>query len=165
MISFQGKIPVLGKHAHAFKGAQLIGDIITGANVGIWYNVTIRADMDRVTIGDGSNIQDNTVIHTDTNQPTNIGQNVTIGHSAIIHAATIHDNALIGMGAIILNKAVVESYAMVGAGSVVPPGKIVKSGTLWLGNPATYVRDLKPEEKTHIEENAKAYQTLLKQSM
>ncbi len=163
--SYQGKTPTLPASSAAFDGSRLIGDITVGENVGIWYNTTLRADMAKIVIGAGTNIQDNAVIHTDTDQPTIIGKNVTIGHSAIIHAATIEDEALIGMGSIILNQAVIEKHALIGAGSVVPPGKRVKSGTLWLGNPAKEIRKLKPDEITHIKENAASYKRLLKAHM
>lgn len=137
-------------------GADIIGNVRMEKDVNLWFNATIRGDMAGITIGEGTNIQDNVVVHTNTNSPTKIGKLVTVGHSAIIHAATIGDYSLIGMGSIILDKAIVEDYAMVAAGTVVPPGKIVPSRHLAMGNPMRIVRELKEEEiKANIENSEK----------
>ena len=138
-------------------GADIIGNVRMEKDVNLWFNATIRGDMAGITIGEGTNIQDNVVVHTNTNSPTKIGKLVTIGHSAIIHAATIGDYSLIGMGSIILDKAIVEDYAMVAAGTVVPPGKRVPSRHLVMGNPMRIVRELSEEEINANIENSKKY--------
>lgn len=138
-------------------GADIIGNVRMKKDVNLWFNATIRGDMAGITIGEGTNIQDNVVVHTNTNSPTKIGKLVTIGHSAIIHAATIGDYSLIGMGSIILDKAIVEDYAMVAAGTVVPPGKRVPSRHLVMGNPMRIVRELSEEEINANIENSKKY--------
>ena len=105
--------------------------------------MTLRGDANYITIGKGSNIQDNSVVHIDSGTlPTIIGEYVTVGHGAIVHACTLQDNSFVGMGAIVLDGAVVESGAMVAAGALVPPGKTVPSGQLWAGSPAKLMREL-----------------------
>ncbi|MFP4287328.1 MAG: gamma carbonic anhydrase family protein [Candidatus Izemoplasmataceae bacterium] len=162
MISYLNKKPNVKASSKIFEGAKVIGDVTIGEYVGVWYNSVLRGDMAPITIGDYTNIQDGTIIHTDQSSPTVIGSHVTIGHQAIIHAATVHDHALIGMGAIILDKAVIGAYALVGAGTVVPPGKTVPEKTLVMGNPMKIIRTLKDEEISAIKANKDHYVKLLK---
>ncbi len=138
--------PNIDPQAILLPSAVVVGDVTLEAKANIWFNATVRGDMASIFIGEGTNIQDNAVVHTDTNLPTHIGKYVTVGHSAIIHAATVGDYALIGMGSIILNKAVIGEKAMVAAGTLVPPGKIVPPRTLVMGNPMRIVRELSDEE-------------------
>lgn len=138
-------------------GADVIGEVVLEEKVNLWFNATVRGDMAKVLIKEGTNIQDNAVVHTNTDAPTTIGKMVTVGHSAIIHAATVGDYALIGMGSIILDKAVVSDYAMVAAGTVVPPGKVVPPRTLVMGNPMRIVRELSDEEVEANIENSRKY--------
>ena len=143
-------------------GGTIVGECKLEKDCNVWFNSTIRGDMAKIHIKEGSNIQDNVVVHTDTNQPTTIGKHVTVGHSAIIHACTVEDYALIGMGSVILNKAEVGEYAMVAAGCVVPPGKKVPPRTLVMGNPMRIVRELSEEEIQANLDNAKHYVSLSK---
>jgi len=160
-ISYQGKKPTLKKGAHIFEGAQVIGEVRLGEDVGVWFNATLRGDMDKIEVGDRTNIQDNAVLHTDANQPTILGSDVTVGHSAIIHAATIKKGALIGMGSIVLNGAEIGEDALVAAGTLVAPGKIVPRKTLVMGNPMKIVRELKDEEIEQTKKNKDHYVDLL----
>lgn len=144
-------------------GGDVIGNVLINKDVNIWFNATIRGDMAGITIEEGTNIQDNVVVHTNTNQPTYIGKYVTVGHSAIIHACTVNDFALIGMGSIILDKAVIGEKAMVAAGTVVPPGKVVPPKTLALGNPMRIIRDLTEEEIEANINNSRNYIKLSKE--
>ena len=125
------------------------------------FNVTIRGDINYITIGDNSNIQDGSVVHIGYKEPVIVGKNVTIGHNVILHGCTVQDNCLIGMGAILLNGSVVEENAIVAAGSIVPQGKVVKSGTLFMGSPAKYIRDLTEDDLKHIKNNAEEYVNLI----
>ncbi len=152
--------PKISEKAFIMPQAIVVGDATIGSLASIWFNATVRGDMAPITIGEGTNIQDNAVVHTDTALPTNIGKYVTVGHSAIIHAATVGDYALIGMGSIILNKATVGEYAMVAAGTVIPPGKTVPPRTLVMGNPMRIVRELTEEEIASNKKNALTYITL-----
>lgn len=142
--------PKISKEAKIMPSAQIVGDITIEKNASVWFNATLRGDMASIYVGEGSNIQDNAVVHTDTNMPTKIGKFVTVGHLAIIHAATVKDYALIGMGAIILNNAEIGEYAMVAAGTLVPPGKVVPPKTLVMGSPMKIIRELTEDE---IKEN------------
>ena len=143
--------------------AVVVGDVLVDDFVNIWFNATVRGDMASIEIKEGTNIQDNVVIHTDTFLPTKIGKYVTVGHSAIIHAATVKDYALIGMGSVILDKAIIGEYALVAAGTVVPPGKIVPPKSLALGNPMKIVRTLTEVEIKNNIKNAEHYITLAKE--
>ena len=138
-------------------GGKILGDSQLEKDCNVWFHATIRGDMAPIHIGEGTNIQDNAVIHTDTHLPTAIGKYVTIGHSAIVHACKVGDYALIGMGSIILNKAEIGDYAMVGAGCLVPPGKKVPPKTLVVGNPMRIVRELTDDEIQANIDNAKHY--------
>jgi carbonic anhydrase/acetyltransferase-like protein (isoleucine patch superfamily) len=117
-----------------------------GKDSSVFYNTVIRGDTDTITIGERTNIQDNSTIHINEGDPVTIGSDVTVGHNAIVHGCTIHDRVLIGMGAIILDRAVIEPDCYVAAGSLVAPGKTFPSGSMIMGSPATAVRRLSQEE-------------------
>ena len=135
--------PEIDDTAYIASTAAIMGSVRIGADCSIWHNVTLRGDANYITIGKGSNIQDNSVVHIDSGtSPTIIGEYVTVGHGAIVHACTLQDNSFVGMGAIVLDGAVVKSGAMVAAGALVPPGKTVPSGQLWAGSPAKLMREL-----------------------
>lgn len=138
--------------------ADLIGDVTIDSESSIWFNTTIRGDVNHIKIGGRTNIQDNTCIHVmNRTGPTNIGNEVTIGHSAMIHGCTIHDDVLIGIHATILDKVVVEPEVIVAAGSLVPPGKHLESGYLYMGTPAEQTRKLTDKEHASIGEHAENY--------
>jgi len=142
----------------AAPSADIIGDVTLGDESSVWFNVTIRGDVNWIEIGSRSNVQDNSCIHV-MNQtgPTKIGDEVTIGHNAMIHGCTIHDRVLIGIHATVLDEAVVESDVIVAAGSLVPPGKQLESGYLYMGTPVKQVRKLTDEERASIKENSDHY--------
>ncbi|SMO34590.1 gamma carbonic anhydrase family protein [Fodinibius sediminis] len=138
--------------------ADIIGDVVLGKESSVWFNTTIRGDVNWIEIGERTNIQDNACIHV-MNQtgPTRIGSEVTVGHNAMIHGCTIHDRALIGIHATVLDKAVIESDVMVAAGSLVPPGKRLEAGYMYMGSPARQTRKLTDEEVASIKEHADNY--------
>ena len=136
--------------------ATVVGDVILEEHVSIWYGAVLRGDNGTITVGAGSNIQDNAVIH----DKTDIGRFCTIGHSAIIHGCTLGDGCLIGMGAIVLDGAVLEENCMVGAGAVVTGKTKAPAGSLLLGSPAKIIRSLTNAEITHNRENAEHYVNL-----
>ncbi len=150
-----------GKNTFIADTAKVLGNVTFGDNVGVWYNVTIRGDINSISIGDNANIQDGSIIHVGYKEPVIVGKNVTVGHNVILHGCQVHDNCLIGMGAILLNGSIVEENAIVAAGSIVPQGKVVKSGTLFMGSPAKYVRDLTENDLKHIQRNAEEYVNLI----
>ena len=137
--------------------AAVIGDVRLGRNAGIWYGASVRGDMAAITIGEGSNVQDNATIHVDPGVPASIGSYVTIGHNAVVHGATIEDEVLIGMGAIVLNHAVIGKGSLIAAGAVVREGMVIPPGSLVAGVPAKVIKELSPDQRAHIRENAEVY--------
>lgn len=156
-LDFLGKSPIISEGAYIAPSAVLIGDIEIQRDVSIWFNTVIRADNDKVFIGEGSNIQDLTLIHVDKNIPVYIGKNVTVGHKCIIHGAKIGDNTLIGMGSILMDKVEVGENTIIGAGTLIPAGKKIPSGVLVMGSPGKVIRDLTSEEVQSITASAKNY--------
>ena len=155
---FRGKSPVIPDSCYISESVDLIGDVTLGENVSLWFGAVVRGDMHFITIGNRSNIQDNSVIHVTTDvSPTRIGDEVTVGHNAIIHGATIEDRCLIGMGAIIMDDVVVGEGSIVGAGAVVPPNMIIPPRSLVVGLPAKIVRQTTDEELQMIIERAQHY--------
>lgn len=139
------------------KGAVVLGDVTIAKECSIWYNATVRSTESYITIGEGSNVQDNAVIHVDHNHPTIIGSYVTIGHGAIIHGCTIDDNSLIGMGAIILNGAKIGKNCMIAAGALVPQNKEIPDNSLIMGSPGKIIRQVTEEEILKNRKNAENY--------
>lgn len=126
--------------------ATVIGRVSIGRNVGIWFGVVIRGDNEPIVIGDDSNIQEHTVMHTDPGMPLTIGRGCTIGHRAILHGCEIGDNSLIGMGAIVLNGARIGRNCLVGAGALVTEGKTFPDNSMIIGSPAKAVRTIELDE-------------------
>lgn len=133
--------------------ATMVGDVILKENANIWYGAVLRGDEGTITVGEGTNIQDNVVVH----EETTIGNFCTVGHSAIIHGCTIGENCLIGMGAIVLSGAVIGDSCMVGAGALVTGKMNAPAGSLILGSPAKVIRPLTEEELADIKHNAENY--------
>ncbi len=158
LLPFQGVRPVLDDSVFMADSCDIIGDVTLGAGCSVWFRVVIRGDVNYIRIGSRTNIQDGTVIHvTNKTHPTIIGDDVTIGHNVTIHGCTIGDRCLIGMGAIILDGAVVESGSMIAAGALVVPGTVVRSGSLYVGSPAKYKRDLTRAEMDFLAQSAQNY--------
>ena len=151
------KKPRIDEQAVVADGAVVLGDVTIEKDVSIWYNAVIRADVNSISIGEGTNIQDLAVLHVDADASLAIGKNVTIGHGAILHGCTIKDQALIGMGAIVLNGAVIGKGSMIAAGALVPQNTVVPDGALYMGNPAKFRRMLTEEELTANLKNAANY--------
>ena len=137
--------------------ANVVGQVIVETGVSIWFGVTLRGDTEPLSIGAGSNIQENTVIHSDPGFPVRIGQNCTIGHKAMIHGCTIGDGSLIGMGATVLNGAKIGSGCLIGAGALIPEGKEIPDGSLVMGMPGKVVRVLDEEAQAGLLVSAKTY--------
>ncbi|WP_456427964.1 gamma carbonic anhydrase family protein [Rhodocaloribacter sp.] len=138
--------------------AEVIGDVTLGRGASVWFNATVRADVNRIRIGAETNVQDNAVVHvTKGTAPTDIGAGVTIGHSAVVHGCTIEDNVLIGMGAVLLDHCVIGRDSIVGARALVTQGTKIPPRSLVLGVPARVVRELTDEEVARIGEYAKNY--------
>ena len=143
--------------AYLFPGCVVTGDVTMGKAASVWYNAVVRGDMAPITIGEGSNIQDNAVVHVDNGFPTVIGNGVTIGHGAIVHGCTVEDDCIIGMGAVLLNGARIGKKCIIGAGTLVPEGKEVPEGSVSFGNPVRVYRPVNEEDIKHIHANAAEY--------
>ncbi|WP_437611116.1 gamma carbonic anhydrase family protein [Erwinia sp. V71] len=150
---YKQQFPQLGERVMVDATSVVIGDVTLADDVGIWPLVVIRGDVNRVTIGKRSNIQDGSVLHVTHKSVANpegnplvIGEDVTVGHKAMLHGCTIGDRVLVGMGSIILDRAIIEDDVMIGAGSLVPSGKTLESGYLYLGSPVKQVRPLTEAE-------------------
>ena len=137
--------------------ASLIGKVTLGANATVWYGVTLRGDNERISIGDDSNVQENTVMHTDMGYPLDIGKGVSIGHMAMLHGCTIGDGSLIGIQAVIMNGAKIGKGCLVGAGALVTEGKEFPDHTLILGSPAKAVRTLAETDIARLRDIADGY--------
>jgi carbonic anhydrase/acetyltransferase-like protein (isoleucine patch superfamily) len=164
---FNGILPKIGNSTYIADSAVVIGDVTLGDNVSIWPTTVVRGDVERIVIGDDTNIQDGSVLHvthygqfTDRGYPLTIGKGVTVGHRAIVHACTIGNYCLVGMGAIIMDDAVLEDYVMLGAGALVPSGKTLESGHLYVGSPAKLVRPLKEAEREFLVYSSQHYVAL-----
>ena len=133
--------------------ANVIGNVTIGSGCSIWFSCTLRGDNEPIRVGRGTNIQENTVIHTDPGYPCTVGENCTVGHKVMLHGCTIGDGSLIGMGATILNGAVIGKGCLIGAGALVTEGKVIPEGSLVMGMPGKVIRQLEPK---HFEMNRKA---------
>ena len=149
IIAIHGKTPQVHDSAFIAPGCRIIGDVVIGADVSIWYNCVLRADVSRIVIGARSNIQDGSIIHCDPphpgdpdGSPTLIGEDVLIGHLAMIHGCVLEDRAFVGLGAIVMNKARIGSDAMLAAGAMLTEGKAIEPRQLWGGRPARFMREL-----------------------
>ncbi|WP_329887937.1 DapH/DapD/GlmU-related protein [Pseudoramibacter sp. HA2172] len=150
-----------GKHIFIAKTAAVVGDVRIGNNSSVWYSAVVRGDQAPVTIGEGTNVQDGSVIHVDVKTPAIIGDGVSIGHNCTIHGCDIGDNVLVGMGSTILNRASIPDNCIVGAGSLITQGKTFPEGSLILGSPAKAARALTEEEIRGIRDNAAEYMQLM----
>lgn len=150
------------------ENATLIGSIILKPRASVWFNAVLRGDNDVITVGEGSNIQDGSVLHTDPGIKLTIGDNVTVGHMVMLHGCTIGDNSLIGINAVVLNRARIGKNCLIGANALVPEGKEIPDGSLVLGSPGKVARELTPPElqmlklsAQHYVENARRYREQL----
>jgi len=145
-------MPKIHETAFIAPNAVIIGDVEIGAHSSVWFNCMIRGDMNKIIIGENTNIQDGTIIHIDSRScGTTIGDNVTVGHLCLLHACSLKDNCMIGMNATVMDKAVVESGALVAAGALVAPGKHVGEGELWAGSPARKLRATGDKEQSMLD--------------
>ncbi len=148
--------------------ATLIGSVLLKNQSSVWFNTVIRGDNDLITVGEHSNVQDGSVLHTDPGIPLTIGSDVTVGHMVMLHGCTIGDNTLIGIGSVILNGAKIGKNCIIGANSLIAEGKEIPDGSLVMGSPGKVVRELNPAQMQmnkmsamHYVENARRYKTKL----
>lgn len=146
ILPIDGKRPRIADGAFIAPTAVVIGDVRIAEGASIWYGVVLRGDMEPITIGRDTNIQDNCTVHTDHGHPTVIGAGVSVGHNAVIHGCSIEDDCLIGIGALVLSRAVIHRGSVVAAGAVVREGQAVGPGALVAGVPAVLKRSVTPVE-------------------
>ena len=149
--------PELDPESWVAPDANLIGEVQLARHASVWWNATVRGDKDKIVIGEESNIQDGSVLHTDFNLQLVIGRQVTVGHNVTLHGCTIGDRCLIGIGAIILNRARIGNDCLIGAHALVPEGKEFPDRSLILGSPARLVRQLTDEEVARLPGSAGRY--------
>ena len=153
-----GATPTIDPTAWVAPTAVVAGDIVVGAEAGLWFGVVARADVNFIRIGARTNIQDLTMVHcTGGGWGTTIGDEVTIGHSAVLHACTIEDRAFVGMQALVMDECVIETGAMLAAGAMLTPGKRIPAGELWAVRPAKKMRDLSPDALDEFRASAERY--------
>jgi carbonic anhydrase/acetyltransferase-like protein (isoleucine patch superfamily) len=155
--SLGDKKPVIPASCYVAEEATIIGDVRLGENVSILPGAVLRGDNEPITIGDGSNVQDNSVLHTDPGCPIDIGKGVTIGHLVMLHGCTIGDGALIGVAAVVLNKSVIGKQSLVGAGAVVTEGKTFPDRAVIFGSPAKAAREVTEDNVTRLRLSAESY--------
>ena len=165
--SFRNQTPILGNNVYVDDSAIVIGAVVLGDDVSIWPTAVVRGDVEKITIGNNTNVQDGAVLHvshqgkfSERGHPLSIGTDVTIGHRAVIHGCTVGNYCLIGIGAIIMDDAILEDYVMLGAGALVPPNKRLESGYLYVGSPAKQSRPLSESEKEFLRYSASHYVSL-----
>jgi carbonic anhydrase/acetyltransferase-like protein (isoleucine patch superfamily) len=151
------QVCLLGAHHFIAHDATLVGDITLENDVNVWFQVVIRAENDRVRIGEGSNIQDGSVLHVDPGYALTLGRHVTVGHKVMLHGCTVGDGALVGINSVIMNGARIGSGSLIGANTLIAEGKEIPEGVLVLGSPGKVVRELRQEEKERLLSIARGY--------
>ena len=138
--------------------ATVIGDVTLEKDSSIWFNAVLRGDLENIHVGEGSNVQDGSVLHTDPGCPLKIGKNVTVGHMVMLHGCTIGDESLIGIGVVILNNAKIGKNCIIGAKSLITENKEIPDNSLVMGSPGKVIREVTEEEKKSVLANTKRYQ-------
>ena len=149
--------PVIPASCYISEEATIIGSVILGERVNIWFGAVLRGDNEPIVIGDDSNIQEGCVLHTDPGAPLTIGKGVTVGHQVMLHGCTVGDGSLIGIQAVVLNRSVIGKDCLVGAGAVVTEGKSFPDRSVIFGSPAKVVRELNEENATRLRRSAESY--------
>lgn len=157
ILSVAGRSPQIDPTGFVASGARVVGEVRLGEGASVWYNAVLRADSAPITVGRGSNLQDNVSVHVDAGHPVVIGEDVSVGHNAVVHGCTIGDGSLIGMGSVVLSGAVIGAGCLVAGGAVVLEGTEVPDGSLVAGVPAKVRRELTAEERDGIRRNAQLY--------
>lgn len=161
IVTIAGRAPQLDPESWVAPNASVIGQVSLAAGASVWYGTTLRAEMEPIEVGAGSNIQDGVTVHVDPGYPCRVGRGVTVGHNVVLHGCTVEEDSLIGMGAVVLNGAVIGAGSLVAAGAVVPQGMVVPPRSLVAGVPGKVRRELTDDEVGHNRFNAQAYTQLI----
>ena len=151
------RVTLIGKDHFVAPDATLVGDITLEAGASIWFQVVIRAENDRMAIGEGSNIQDGSVLHVDPGYPLTIGRNVSVGHKVMLHGCTVGEGSLVGINSVVMNGAKIGKGVLIGANTLIAEGKEIPDGVLVLGSPGRVVRELTQEQKDYLIKVARGY--------
>ena len=151
------RVELIGQDHYIAYDATLVGSITLHSAANIWFKVVIRAENDRIVIGEGTNVQDGCVLHVDPGYPLILGRNVTIGHKVMLHGCTVGDGALIGINSVVMNGAKIGSGTLIGANTLIPEGKEIPEGVLVLGSPGKVVRALSAEQRAGLVDIARGY--------
>lgn len=157
LYQLEDHVPQIHPESWIAPNAIVIGKVNVRKNASLWWNVVARGDNDLITIGENTNVQDGSVLHTDAGIPLQIGSNCTIGHMVMLHGCTIGENSLIGIGSVIMNHAEIGKNCIIGSNSLVPEGKVFPDGVLILGSPAKVIRQLEPSEIEKLKVSAGNY--------
>jgi carbonic anhydrase/acetyltransferase-like protein (isoleucine patch superfamily) len=163
IVKFRNKSPLIDSTALVVENATLVGEVYIGKYSSVWFSAVLRGDIESISIGDYTSVQDGSVIHVAENLPTRIGNYVTIGHGAILEGCTVEDFSLIGIGATILNEVVIGKNSIIAAGTVVTPGTIIPAYSMVMGIPGKVVRQIGEEESSYLKEHAEGYVRLMKE--
>ena len=163
IMQFRNKSPLIDSSALVVENATIIGEVYIGKYSSVWFSAVLRGDIESISIGDYTSVQDNSVIHVAENLPTKIGNYVTIGHGAILEGCTVEDFALIGIGATILNEVIIGNYSIIAARTVVTPRTIIPAYSMVMGIPGKVVRKISEEEVSHLKGHAEDYVRLMKE--
>ena len=151
------KVEIRAEDYFIADNATVIGSVVLEQNASIWFNAVLRGDNDVITVGENSNVQDGSVLHTDGGFPLTIGKNVTIGHKVMLHGCIIGDNSLIGINAVVLNGAKIGKNCLIGANALIPEGKVIPDGSLVMGSPGKVVREMSADQVKGLELSALHY--------
>ena len=158
IFSIGNRVPrLVGEHHFIAHDATIVGDVTLENDVNVWFQVVIRAENDRVHIGEGCNIQDGSVLHVDPGYPLTLARQVSIGHKVMLHGCSIGEGTLIGINSVVMNGAKIGKGALVGANTLIPEGKEIPDGVLVIGSPGKIVRELKPEDRQYLQKIATGY--------
>lgn len=159
LYDFDGVRPTLPQSGNYWvaENASVMGNVILEENASIWFNAVLRGDNDPITVGENSNVQDGSVLHTDIGCPLKIGKDVTIGHMVMLHGCTIGDESLIGIGATVLNRAVIGKNCIIGAHALIPEGKVIPDNSLVMGAPGKVVKEISEPHVMMIKGSAQVY--------
>lgn len=157
LYAIDDRLPQLAPTAWVAPSATVLGRVVLADGVGIWFGAVLRGDNEPIVIGEASNVQENTVMHTDVGFPLTVGRGVTIGHQAMLHGCTIGDGSLIGIQAVVMNGVRIGRECLIGAGALVPEGKTIPDRSLVLGSPGKVVRELTDDDVARIRASAASY--------
>jgi carbonic anhydrase/acetyltransferase-like protein (isoleucine patch superfamily) len=157
ILALPGKPPRVGARGFVAPNATVVGDVELGDDVSIWFGAVLRGDVERLTVGHGSNVQDNSVLHADPGAPLVLGAGVTVGHMVMLHGCHVGDHSLVGIGAVVMNHARIGANCLVGARSLVTEGKTFPDGVLIIGAPARVIRELTAAEIGGLRASAERY--------